>query len=94
MQTQDSNFQSVQAHHPQHAGLRAHSVGDVYPVVIVRYGDDSAGMIVGSKEFCNMPKQHIDELARSVKLTWDDCGVDAAQGLAATIQWMYDTREQ
>lgn len=31
-------MQQYRGHHPEHAGLQSHSVGPIYPFIIVRHG--------------------------------------------------------
>lgn len=66
------------AHHKVHSGLREHSVGSLYPVIITHYGDGSSGVMLGSEELRGVSRDLAREIAEFTKLVHTQSGYNAA----------------
>lgn len=68
----------MSAHHEVHSGLRGHSVGPLYPVIITHYGDGSSGVMLGSEELRGVSHVRAREIAEFTKLIHNQSGYNAA----------------
>lgn len=74
------------AHHEVHSGLREHSVGPLYPVIITHYGDGSSGVMLGSGELRGVSRERARQIAEFTKFVHTQSGYNAARAyLAAHI---------
>lgn len=55
-------------------GLRGHSIGELYPVIRVVYGDDSHGIILGSYELGGLSKDDAREISQELRRMIDLVG--------------------
>ena len=56
-------------------GLRGHSIGELYPVIGVVYGDDSHGIILGSYELGGLSKDDAKVIAEALRMMIDRAGL-------------------
>lgn len=56
-------------------GLRGHSIGELYPVIRVVYGDDTHGIILGSYELRGLSKYDAGDIAEALSMMIDRSGL-------------------
>lgn len=61
-------------HSAKHDGLQGHSLGELYPLIIVGYGDGSSGVMLGSTEIRGFTDKAARDIARQVKAVLDVSG--------------------
>lgn len=54
-------------HSAKHDGLQGHSIGELYPCIIVGYGDGSSGVMLGGLEVRGLTDKTAREMAAEVK---------------------------
>ena len=67
-------------HSAKHDGLQGHSIGDYYPIITTRYGDNTHGLILGGYELRGNTLEHNEYLRGLVHKTRVLHGWNAAIG--------------
>ena len=72
-------------HSAKHDGLQGHSIGDYYPIITTRYGDNTHGLILGGYELRGNTRERNDELRELVHTIY------VLQGWAEALDYFKST---